>query len=136
MGRLSRVVLPGVVHHVTQRGVRSMKLFPAKNGKNTYLTFLNKQIDRAGLGFIGYCLMDNHFHLLVVPSNEDSLKKGIGEVHRQYTYHLNFRLKTRGHLFQGRFYSCPLDDSHLLAAERYVKRNPVRAGIYKHVFPS
>ncbi len=131
MGRLARVVLPGVVHHVTQRGVRSMDIFFEDKDCNVYLSFLKEQGDKVGLDFVGYCLMSNHVHLLVVPSDEESLRRGIGEAHRLYTRHINFKTKTRGHLFQGRFFSCPLDTSNLLAAARYVERNPVRAKICK-----
>ena len=131
MGRLARVVLPGVVHHVTQRGVRSMDIFFEDKDRNVYLSLLGEQGDKAGLDFVGYCLMTNHVHILVVPSDEESLRRGIGEAHRLYTRHINFKTKTRGHLFQGRFFSCPLDTSHFLAAARYVERNPVRAKICK-----
>ena len=131
MGRLARVVLPGIVHHVTQRGVRSMDIFLRKNDRLEYLHLMKEQISRVGLEFISYCLMTNHVHLLVIPSEEDSLRRGIGEAHRLYTRYINFRTGTRGHLLQGRFFSCPLDNSHFLAAARYVERNPVRAKITK-----
>ncbi len=129
MGRLARVVLPGVVHHITQRGVRSMDIFFEDDDRKEYLSFLKEQGERVGLEFICYCLMTNHIHLLVIPSEEDSLRRGIGETHRLFTRHINFKTKTRGHLLQGRFFSCPLDMSHFLAAARYIERNPVRAKI-------
>ena len=80
-----------------------------------------------GLEFLSYCLMDNHVHLIVIPEEETSLAQGIGEAHRQYTRIINDRQKTRGYLFQGRFFSCPLSRAHLSAAARYVERNPLRA---------
>ena len=131
MGRLARVVLPGVIHHVTQRGVRSMDIFFKDEDRLEYFSLLKEQTSRVGLEFVGYCLMTNHIHLLVIPSEEDSLRRGIGEAHRLYTRYINFRTRTRGHLLQGRFFSCPMDDSHFLAAARYVERNPVRAQITK-----
>ena len=82
---------------------------------------------------MAYCLITNHVHLLVIPPKEDSLRLGIGEAHRLYTRYFNFRERTRGHLFQERFFSCPLDDPHFISAARYVKRNPVRAKICKKV---
>ena len=132
MARLARVVLPGVVHHITQRGVRSMDIFFHDKDRKKYLSLLNQQGERVGMQFVGYCLMTNHVHLLVIPSKEDSLRLGIGETHRLYTRNINFREKTRGHLFQERFFSCPLDHSHFTAAARYVERNPVRAGLCQH----
>ena len=127
MARLARVGLPGVVHHVTQRGVRSMDIFFEDEDRKVYLSLLKEQGERVGVKFISYCLMTNHIHLLVIPLEADSLRKGIGEAHRLYTRYINFNVNTRGHLFQGRFFSCPLDTPHFLAAARYVERNPVRA---------
>lgn len=74
-----------------------------------------------------YCLMPNHVHLIVVPPSEQAMCRGIGEAHRRYTRMVNFREKWRGHLWQGRFASFVMDDQYLMAAARYVERNPVRA---------
>ena len=74
-----------------------------------------------------YCLMPNHVHLIVLPKSEDGLRRAIGEAHRRYTRRVNFREGWRGHLWQGRFASFPMDETHLMAAARYVERNPVRA---------
>jgi putative transposase len=78
--------------------------------------------------------MNNHVHLVAVPRKEDSLSRAIGEAHRRYTRMVNSRQGVRGYLFQGRFFSCPLDDRYLLAAVRYVERNPVRAGLVKRAW--
>ena len=131
MIRLARVVLPGVVHHVTQRGVRSMNIFPHVEDRTVYIKLLNEQANKREMTFVSYCLMDNHVHFLVIPKEEKDLSRVFGETHRLYTRSINFREKTRGFLFQGRFFSCPLDDYHLLTAARYVERNPVRAGMCK-----
>ena len=76
-----------------------------------------------------YCLMPNHVHMIVVPETEDGLRRAIGEAHRRYTRYINFREGWRGHLWQGRFSSFPMDERYLLAAVRYVELNPVRAGL-------
>jgi putative transposase len=73
--------------------------------------------------------MDNHVHLIAIPHSKDSLARGIGEAHRRYTCWVNHGDGVTGYLFQGRFYSCPLDERHLMAAARYAERNPVRAGL-------
>ena len=73
--------------------------------------------------------MTNHVHLVAVPERAECLARGIGETHKRYTRYVNFRQGVRGYLFQGRFFSCPLDERHFLAALRYVERNPVRAGL-------
>ncbi len=76
-----------------------------------------------------YCLMPNHVHLIVATSKADALAAALGEAHRRYTRRVNFRQKWRGYLWQGRFASVVMDEPHVLAAARYVERNPVRAGL-------
>jgi putative transposase len=76
-----------------------------------------------------YCLMPNHVHLIAVPPSDEGLRRAIGEAHRRYTRRVNFREGWRGHLWQGRFASFPLDERYLLAAARYIEQNPVRAGL-------
>ncbi len=127
MPRIARVVVPNVPHHITQRGVRSLPVFFNDGDRRAYLGFLHEQGLKHGVAFLAYCLMTNHVHLVAVPKRKDGLARAIGEAHRRYTRRVNFRKKVRGYLFQGRFFSCPLDDEHFLAAVRYVELNPVRA---------
>ena len=131
MARVSRLVIPGLPHHVTQRGVRSIDIFEGEDDRVLYLRLMKKHAERVGMRFVSWCLMTNHVHLIVVPEREDSLARGIGEAHRFYTRARNFREGVRGTLFQGRFGSCVLDEPHLLAAARYVELNPVAAGLVK-----
>lgn len=131
MARIARIVLPGYPHHITQRGVRSLPIFYSDEDRSEYLKLLSEQSSRFGVRFLSYCLMTNHLHLIALPDKEDSLSRAIGEAHRLYTRGVNFREGVRGYLFQGRFYSCPLDERHLLATIQYVERNPVRAGLVK-----
>ncbi len=129
MARLPRVVIPVYPHHITQRGNRNQNVFFSKNDKWLYLELLKKEASKAGIAFWAYCLMDNHVHLIAVPGKKESLAKGIGETHKKYSRTINSRNDWKGYLWQGRFFSCPLDEGHLYAAVRYVERNPVRAGI-------
>ena len=129
MARIARVVIPGIAHHVVQHGVRRMDVFFSTEDREEYLNHLREQGERFGVRYLSWCLMTNHVHIIAVPESESSLAQGIGEAHRRYTRYINFREGWRGYLFQGRFHSCPLDGSYLLAATRYVLRNPVRAGI-------
>jgi putative transposase len=108
-----------------------MAVFRSNADRAAYLRLMAQQAERFGLEFLSYCLMDNHVHLVVVPRTEDALARGIGEAHRRYTCWTNARQEVKGYLFQGRFYSSPLDERHLLAAARYAERNPVRAGMAK-----
>lgn len=134
MARLARVVLPGYPHHVTQRGVRSMDVFDSDRDRRAYLALLAEQGERYGVEYLAYCLMTNHVHLIAVPKTKQSLARGIGEAHRLYTRMINFELGVRGYLFQGRFSSYPMDEVYLLAAARYVERNPVRAHMVRQAW--
>jgi putative transposase len=78
-----------------------------------------------GVAIWGYCLMPNHVHL--VSESKDGLRRAVGEAHRRYTSRINRREQWTGYLWQGRFASFVLDEPYLLAAIRYVERNPVRA---------
>jgi putative transposase len=125
------VVVPGCPHHVLQHGVRSMNVFSRDQDREEYLRLMAEQARDNGLTFLAYCLMDDHVHLVVVPQTEDALARAIGEAHRRYTRSVNQRQGVRGWLFQGRFFSCPLDPASALSAIRYVERNPVRAQLVR-----
>ncbi|MSM38134.1 MAG: transposase [Geobacter sp.] len=129
MARISRIVVPGYPHHVTQRGVRSMDVFHSDEDRRAYLAFLSEEAARFNVEILSWCLMTNHVHFIAVPNSETSLARGFGEAHRRYTRMKNFSQGVRGYLFQGRFSSCVLDQRHLLAAARYVALNPVVAGM-------
>jgi putative transposase len=129
MARLSRIVIPDVAHHVTQRGNRRMPVFFSDADRRLYLSLLRDAGEASGTRCLAWCLMENHIHLILVPSTPDGLRAMLGEAHRRYTRHVNVREGWSGHLFQGRFASYPMDDAHLMVALRYVERNPVAAGI-------
>ena len=76
---------------------------------------------------LAWCLMPNHVHLILVPSDPDGLRGALGEAHRRYSRRINFAHGWTGYLWQGRFASYPMDDAHLFAAIRYVENNPVAA---------
>ena len=129
MARLARVVAPGLPHHITQRGNRRQDSFFNDDDYRVYLDLMAEWCAHYGVSIWAYCLMPNHVHLIAVPETERALGLAIGEAHRRYTRRVNFREGWRGHLWQGRFASFPMDERHLLAAARYVELNPVRAGI-------
>ena len=129
MGRLARVVVPGMPHHVTQRGNRRQQTFFCDEDYRAYLGLMKEWCGRQGLEVWAYCLMPNHVHLILVPPSESALCLGVGEAHRRYTRRVNFREGWRGHLWQGRFASFVMDEPYLIAAARYIERNPVRAGL-------
>ena len=80
-----------------------------------------------GVDVWSYCLMPNHMHLILVPSDENGLSRAVGETHRRYSSYINARLRITGHLFQGRFGCVAMDEEHLMAAFRYIALNPVKA---------
>jgi len=127
MARLARVVAPGIPHHVTQRGNRRHQVFFGDDDYATYRALLAEGCRAAGVAVSAYCLMPNHVHLILTPSDADGLRAALGEAHRRYTRHVNSREDWRGYLWQGRFASCPMDEAYLLACARYVELNPVRA---------
>ena len=127
MAWMPRLVVPGLAHHVTQRGARRMKTFFEQSDYLTYLDLLVEFKALAGVDIWAYCLMPNHVHLVVVPQEKDSLATLFHHVHRRYTRGINVREGCTGHLWQERFHSFVMDENHLLATVRYVELNPVRA---------
>ncbi|MEK0082105.1 transposase [Geminicoccaceae bacterium SYSU G07066] len=117
----------GVPHHVTQRGNRRQPTFFGDADYRLYRDLLASGCRRHGVAVWAYCLMPNHVHLILVPGEADSLRLALGEAHQRYTRAINQREGWVGHLWQGRFASCALDEAHLIAAVRYVELNPVRA---------
>ena len=129
MARLARLVVPGLPHHVTQRGNRRQQTFFSDADYRLYLELLRASCEKAGTAVWAWCLMPNHVHLILVPSHPDGLRAALGETHRRYTRHVNQREDWRGHLWQSRFASFPIDEDWLIACARYVELNPVRAGL-------
>ena len=127
MARIDRVVVPGVAHHVTQRGNRREDVFFSRADRTYFLDLLRQYSAKSGLETVGYCLMTNHLHLVVVPEYENSLARALKPVHLRYAQYINRRKGWCGRVWQERFYSCPMDAAHTLVAVRYVERNPVRA---------
>jgi putative transposase len=129
MARLARVVVPGLPHHVTQRGNRRQETFFSDADYAAYLELLAEGCAKAKTAVWAYCLMPNHVHLILVPSHPDGLRAALGEAHRRYTRRINEREGWQGHLWQERFHSFPMDEAHLAACARYVELNPRRAGL-------
>ena len=129
MALSARIVIPGLPHHVTQRGTRRLDTFFSDADYRVYLALLAEACETTGVVCWAYCLMPNHVHLILVPPVEDSLGTALGATHRRYTRRINRREDWQGHLWQERFHSFAMDDAHLLACARYVEQNPVKAGL-------
>ena len=128
------MVIPDCAHHVTQRGNNRQAVFFTDDDYGAYLAILAGEAQAYGLRVLGYCLMPNHVHLVAVPQREDSLAKAVGRTHWRYTQLVNRLHGRSGHLWQNRFFSCPLDDEHFWNATAYVERNPVRARMVRRVW--
>ena len=129
MPQSARLVIPGLPYHITPRGNDRTAVFLGEEDRRAYLKFLLEYAQANTLSLLGYCLMDNHVHLIGVPGTTQALARGVGRAHLRYAQFFNWRHGHCGHLWQGRFYSCAMDEAHLVAAMCYVERNPVRAGL-------
>jgi len=127
MARLARVVVPGHPHHVTQRGNGRARTFFDDGDYALYRDLLAANCPAAGVEVWAWCLMPNHVHLILVPSDTDGLRRALARVHRTYAGVIQARRKRTGHFWQGRFGAVAMDEEHLAAALRYVSLNPVRA---------
>lgn len=127
MARLARVVVPGHPHHVTQRGNGRARTFFGDGDYALYRDLLAENCRAAEVAVWAWCLMPNHVHLILVPSDPDGLRRALARVHRSYAGVIQARRKRSGHFWQGRFGAVAMDEAHLMAALRYVSLNPVRA---------
>ncbi|AKI96645.1 transposase [Kosmotoga pacifica] len=127
MPRSARIVLEGIAHHITQRGNYRQNVFEDPEDRIKYLELIKEYSTKYELKIYAYCLMNNHVHFIVVPEREDSLAMTFKYAHMRYSQYFNRKHRRTGHLWQGRFYSCPLDQEHAISAVKYIERNPVRA---------
>jgi putative transposase len=132
MARLARVLSTDTPFHVTQRGNARQAVFEHNDDHLVYLDLLQAGCRLHHLAIVGYCLMSNHVHLIAIPRGLDSLPLALKHAHGRYAAYFNTRHGLSGHVWQGRYYSCPLDTPHLWAALRYTELNPVRAGMVAH----
>ena len=125
MSRPLRIEFPGAVYHVTSRGDRREMIYRDDADRALQLEVIAQAMDRFDAQVLAYCLMGNHFHL-VLHTRRANLSRLMRHVNGVYTQRFNRRHGLVGHLFQGRFKAILVDrDAHLLALCRYVERNPV-----------
>ena len=124
MPRLARVIAEGIAHHITQRGNARRTVFDSDADRLVYLDLLRRDSRLHQCSLVGYGLMSNHVHLMVVPHRADSIAQALRRTHGRYAAYLNARQGKSGHVWQGRYYSCSLDRDHLWTALRYVECNP------------
>jgi putative transposase len=130
MPRIARVVVPDYPHHITQRGTNKMDIFLDNEDRTYFIQCVKDYLSKTQTRLWAFCLMSNHFHLLLVPEEEESLKKCLHGITFRYAQYFNLKYKRSGRLWQNRYFSCIVDkNSYLWAVARYIERNPVRAGI-------
>ena len=127
MARLARFIIPGIPHHVTQRGNGRQQTFFSNKDYALYRDLLQEHAAANGVAVWSWVLMPNHVHMILVPDAEDSLRACLSKVHRAYAGHIHAREQRTGHFWQGRFGCVAMDEAHLMAAIPYVALNPVRA---------
>jgi putative transposase len=129
MARLSRITVPDLPHHVTQRGNRRQEVFSEDGDYALYRDLLAERCAANQVVCAAYCLMPNHVHLVLIPKTAEGLSRAVGETHRRFSAYVNARARVTGHVFQGRFHSAAMDEPHFLNAIRYLAFNPVQAGL-------
>jgi len=129
MPRKLREDYDGAWHHVLNRGVAKSTVFRDGADREVFLRFLGEAAHRAALEVHGYCLLGNHYHLLI-RSRDGRLSEGMRWLGGRYTQHVNYSLGRDGPLFRGRYTAVAIEgDAHLVRTSRYIHLNPVEAGL-------
>src|SRR5579859_3715129 len=129
MARPLRIEFSGAFHHVMARGNARQNIFRDTQDRQAFLAGLKRVCERFDWRIWAYCLMDNHYHLLV-ETLEPTLSRGMREINGVYTQGFNRRHSRVGHVFQGRYKSLLIEkDAYLLELSRYIVLNPVKAKI-------
>jgi REP element-mobilizing transposase RayT len=132
MARPMRIEYPGAVYHITSRGNERKPIFKDNKDRRIFLEIVQKTNYRYNFICHAYCLMGNHYHLLI-ETPDGNLSKGMRQLNGVYTQAFNRRHKTVGHVFQGRYKAILIQkETHLLEVCRYVVLNPIRANMVKH----
>jgi putative transposase len=131
MARPLRLEFPGAIYHITSRGDRQEAIYEDDIDRQQWLDILSRVCERYNWRVHAYCLMDNHYHI-VLETADGNLSKGMRQLNGVYTQYFNRQHNRVGHVYQGRYKAILVEkDSYLLELSRYVVLNPVRAGITK-----
>ena len=129
MARPLRIKYPGAFYHVTSRGNERKDVFKSRRDREKFLDYLASATDRYGAAVHAYCLMSNHYHLLL-ETPEGNLSEIMRHINGAYTTYFNIKRKRSGHLFQGRYKAILIEaDEYLAELSRYIHMNPVKAGM-------
>ena len=123
------MVAVGLPHHITQRGNARQDVFTTDSIRHAYLKLLSEHAAGNGLRLLAYCLMTNHVHVVAVPTNASSMANTLRHAHGRFSQAWNTLENRTGHVWQNRYYSCPVEEMEVGRVLAYVENNPVRAGI-------
>lgn len=129
MARKIRNIIPEQLHHITQRGNHKEKIFRNIEDRIVYLSLLKTSIIKYNIKIAAFCLMSNHVHFILLPPSKSAISRCMMRMQGAYAQYYNEKVEIQGHLWQGRYYSCPMDQQHAFNALKYIENNPVRAGI-------
>ena len=133
MPRRPRVILPNVPQHIIQRGNNRIACFYADDDYQIYLQWLKEYADKTECNIHAYVLMTNHVHLLVSTEKTEAVGAMMKALGQRYVQYINKTYKRTGTLWEGRYKSCPTQaETYLLACQRYIELNPVRANMVNH----
>jgi len=127
MGRPLRIEYPGAFYHVTSRGNEQKDIFKSEADSEKFLAYLESATERYGAVFHAYCLMSNHYHLMI-ETPDGNLSRIMKHINNSYTNYFNFKRKRAGHLLQGRYKAILIEaDTYAAELSRYIHLNPLRA---------
>ena len=130
MGRTARASQGGFVYHVLNRGNGRADVFHKDEDFVAFVRLMQEAHEKVPMRLVGYCLMTNHFHLLLWPHEDGDLSRWMQWLMTAHVRRYHRHYKGSGHIWQGRFKAFPIqDDEHFLAVLRYVERNPLRANL-------
>ena len=130
MARLPRLYLPDVPQHIIQRGINRQDCFISDNDFAAYAHWLDESARQYQVAVHAWVFMTNHVHILVTPQSEQGVSRMMQATGRHYVRYFNHTYGRTGTLWEGRFKSCLVDaQDYLLACQRYIELNPVRAGM-------
>ncbi|WP_321532129.1 transposase [uncultured Desulfuromonas sp.] len=129
MARPLRIEYAGAFYHVTSRGNERKAIFKSQKDREKFLSYLESAVTRYGAVIHTWCLMDNHYHLLV-ETPRGNLSQIMRHINGAYTTYFNIKRQRSGHLFQGRYKAILIEaDAYALELSRYIHLNPVRANM-------
>ena len=129
MARPLRIEYPGAFYHVTSRGNERKDIFKSQRDREKFLSYVESAVVRYGAVVHTWCLMSNHYHLLL-ETPAGNLSQIMRHINGAYTTYVNVKRKRAGHLFQGRYKAILVEaDAYALELSRYMHLNPVRASM-------